>query len=98
MIDIKNYIIIFLFVALCSVTFAMLYTSQMKKETNVIEKKVPIERINYNTEDVKDWMLRVGVSDAWISLDQVHMRKADCFSTVMFPDHSVLSYCKLRSS
>ena len=93
--EVKDFIV----VGLCSLSIILAlgvaYFSQRESvETKTI--KVPVERINYNIEDVKEWMLRVGVSDAWVSLDQVHMRKADCFTTVMFTNGSVLSYCELR--
>jgi len=58
-------------------------------------KRVPVVKINYSVESVRDWMLRVGVSNAWVE-EIKGTGIADCFATTMFSNRSALSYCELR--
>ncbi len=77
------------------VLIVLTYFMKDSGETVTITKKVPVERVNYDVELVKKWMIRVGVSDAWVE-EIKGTGVADCFSTIMFPDKSALSYCQLR--
>ncbi len=92
MFDAKNVLIVFLssFCGLLLVTTIYFYGSA-NTVTKTETVKVPVV---YDIENVRKWMLRVGVSGAWV--ENVGNRKADCFVTTMFSNGAALSYCELR--
>ena len=97
LLDAKNVIIVSLtsFCTLLLVATIYFYATP-KTEVRTETVKVPVVKINYEPSLVKEWLLRVGVADAWVSVDSVSKKKADCFSTILLSNGSVFSYCELR--
>lgn len=90
----KDFAIVYLYVLCATLLFATLYFA-FHPQTKVVkvEKKVPIG--HYTIDGTKNYLLKLGVSDAWVNLDKIHKKKADCFSTILL-NKSTFSYCELR--
>ncbi len=90
----KDYIILGLLSAfIVSIVFAgYLYFSPRTINSVKTETKV-VHHNDYSVSEVKDWMLRVGVSNAWV--ENTPQGKSDCFVTTMV-NRAAFAYCELR--
>ena len=90
----KNYVILGLLTALIASLVVSGYLLLSKPTVHSVETKTKVVEVNkFSFPTIKDYLLRVGVSNAWA--ENTPEGKADCFSTISI-DKASFAYCELR--
>ena len=90
----KNYVILGLLTALIASLIVSGYLLLSRPTIHSVETKTKVVEVKkYSVPEVRDWMLKLGVSNAWA--EDTPQGKADCFTTVLV-DKSAFVYCELR--